>query len=175
MTEWTSITGGPRRSLASLLVVGLSIGAVACGDDSGGDPAATSLSDDAVIEYQFQDASVEPESHRSYTLTIQRDEVHAVVDSYGDVIGETSEPLPEEVWDGLVDGYGDVASISSVDSDCDGGTGRSITVTEADEVLVHASLSPCDDPEGEEMVEQLDAYVDPVIAAIPDWDSLFEQ
>jgi hypothetical protein len=172
MRERNSTTGRRWRHCSGALALALTVVVVACSDDSGSSPEA-GLSADAVITYEFRDSSVPPEYHRSYTLTVRRDEVHVVVDSYGDVIGETTEPLPEDVWDGLVAGFDDVATIESVDSDCTGGTGRALRVTEGDEVVVDFSLSPCQG-EGEAEADEVDSYVEPVIDTIPAWDRLFE-
>jgi len=38
------------------------------------------------ITYHFRDASVPPEYHRSYTITVTTDKVRIVVDSYGEIL-----------------------------------------------------------------------------------------
>lgn len=153
--------------LIPLLVVAGVVGA-GCSDSDGD----VSVSDDAVITYHFGDSSVPPEYHRSYTLTITKDQVHAVVDSYGDVVGETTEALPPRVWDQLVDGVDDVTSIDAdaIDSGCTGGTSRDLTIKDAGAEVVAVDLEVCNGNDTQS--DQLDAYVEPVIGAIPDWEEI---
>jgi hypothetical protein len=159
------------KLLAALTLVALAVG---CGDDDSGDDVT--LSDDAVIEYHFGDSSVPPEVHRSYTLTIDRTEVHAVVDSYGDLIGEDTVPLPDEVWTGLADNLDAVTDLDVSDDDdgCSGGTSRELTITDGDDEVVDVAFSVCGGS-NESAAGELDDYVAPVIDAFPDWESLFDQ
>jgi hypothetical protein len=157
--------------LPAVLVLGLATSLGACGDDDSSSGEVT-LSDDAVIDYRYGDASVEPQYHRSYTLTIRSDEVHVVVDSYGDVLHDTTAPLPPEVWDGLVDDATAIAGLDVEEDDpCDGGTNRSITITDGDDTVLELDIPVCGDASAE-TADRLDAYLQPVRDAIPDWDAL---
>jgi hypothetical protein len=164
------------RHLAALAVLtaatttGLAAG---CGDDDDDGPDDVALSDDAQITYHFGDSSVPPEFHRSYTLTIDATEVHAVVDSYGDVLEDVTEELPAEVWDGLVAGAGTVALLDPSDDDegCAGGTSREIEITDGDDTVAASAFSVCGGA-NEDTARTLDAYVQPVLDAIPNWDDL---
>lgn len=163
---------GPGLVLSAVVMVG------ACGgDDDPAEPDRLQLSDQAVIEYHYGDSSVPPEYHRSFTLTIRRDEVHVVVDSYGDVLQDTTVPLPEPVWSELTgaDSIGTIADldVEGGDDGCDGGTSRSLDVTDQGDAVVATELSVCGDLNGE-AADRLDAYVQPVIDSIPDWERLVE-
>lgn len=161
------------RSTA-VLTIGLALGA-ACGDDSTGSVESIDLSDDATIEYVFTDSSVPPEFHRSYTLTIESDDVHAVVDSYGDEIGETSAPVTEGLWGSLALQADEMAKIEPDEAadGCAGGTKRDLTVVDRDETVIDLSFSVCEG--NEDQAARVDAYIDPVIAVIPDWDSVLDK
>jgi len=150
----------------------MAMGLAACGDDN---PAVAEIGDDAVIEYHYGDSSVEPEFHRSYTLTISSDEVHVVVDSYGDVLQDTTAPVPAEVWTGLVENVGELAAIDPDDGDdgCDGGTSRSMTVTDGGEAVYDVAFGVCGGA-NDAAADRLDAYVAPVTEAIPDWEALVD-
>ena len=66
---------------------------VACASDA--DPADEAVELDpasATVEYHYQDSSVPPEYHRSYTLTVTQGEADLVVDSYGDVLHDETAP-----------------------------------------------------------------------------------
>src|SRR5690606_31570938 len=85
------------RSLAVALTLPFIV--AACGDDDGGGGggAATVPSGEAITEagFHFGDASLPPEAHRSWTVTVTPDMAYVVVDSYGDVVGEdTAEITP---------------------------------------------------------------------------------
>lgn len=155
-----------------VVAAGLASLVAGCGGDDD-DADDVSLSDDAQITYAFGDASVPPEFHRSYTLTIDATEVHAVVDSYGDVVGEVTEDLPAEVWDGLVADVGSIADLDASDDDegCAGGTSRSIQITDGGETVVVKEIYACGGGnEGPATV--LDAYIEPVLDTIPNWSEL---
>lgn len=137
----------------------LAVGAAACGT-SGGDAVGTSdgietdgastdgtttdggggALDPATTEVvlAFTDSSVAPEYHRSYTLTVSAKGVHVVVDSYGDVLHDVTEDVPEEQWDAFVADLPDRLDAlpePQADDGCAGGTGTELTVTEGgDEV-----------------------------------------
>jgi len=167
----TATTARLALVLASVGLVGV---AAACGDDDGADDddGDVTLSDEASITYEFGDASVPPEFHRSYTLTIDATEVRAVVDSYGDVIEDVTAPLPADVWAGLAADGGTVADLDvEDDGGCDGGTSRSLEITDRGETLADSSFSVCGGA-NEAPAEVVDAYVQPVLDAIPDWEAL---
>jgi hypothetical protein len=145
-----------RRAVAlvvsSLLLVA---GAAACGT-SAGDDALTgsdgtetdgtatdelpSALDPATTEVvlAFTDSSVAPEYHRSYTLTVNAQGVHVVVDSYGDVLHDVTEDVPDDQWSAFVADLPErLAALPDPEPDdgCAGGTGTALTVTEGgDEV-----------------------------------------
>jgi hypothetical protein len=164
-----------RRFGLLLVLVPLVIGTGACGggdDDDGPTDSGATLSDDAVITYHYGDSSVPPEYHRSYTLTITKDEVHAVVDSYGDVLHDVTEPLPPKVWQQLVATVDTVLDLE-VDEDaepCAGGTTRDLKIEDKDEAAVDVGFGACGGSNGE-AESAVDEWVQPVIDAIPDWDS----
>lgn len=80
--------------------------------------------------FHFQDASVPPEYHRSYTLTFEENKTHLIVDSYGDVITDTLLNLSEEDTQkifSLIDKYNiKNKPKNNDDKGCTGGTGISI-------------------------------------------------
>ena len=163
-----------RRLLVTVPLVVLVLAVAACGgdDDDGPEAADDVLSDDATIEYHFGDSSVPPEYHRSYTLTVTKAEVHAVVDSYGDVLHDVTEPLPADVWDELVATADDVVDLP-VDEDeepCTGGTTRGLTIEDGGETLIDVSFGACGGSNGEAET-RVDRWIRPVTQAIPDWES----
>lgn len=53
------------------------------------------------ITFEFRDASVPPQYHRSYTIDVTSTQSHLVVDSYGEVLADTTENVKPEVWKSL--------------------------------------------------------------------------
>lgn len=129
-----------------LLAVGLLAG---CGDDDGSGEATTTTqpSGEAITEagFHFQDSSVPPEYHRSWTLTVTDGRAYVVVDSYGDVVGEDTVEVPAGVWEDLRAGVaaieGDEADPS--DDGCAGGTGAEVWAREGDAELFQMDASVC--------------------------------
>jgi hypothetical protein len=165
-----------RMAAAGLLAPLAPLGTLAACGGGDGPSDVDPLSDAAVIEYRYGDASVPPEFHRSYTLTITRTDVHVVVDSYGDVIVEATEPLPGEVWDDLVADVGDMAALDAGNGagggdGCAGGTSRHLTVRDAGVVVVDLDAEVCGDA-GSRAGERIDDYVAPVTEVFPDFEAI---
>lgn len=155
-----------RRVLGAAMAVVMTAG---CGgdDDVSRPPADTARSEVSVVEFRYLDSSVPPQYHRSWTLTIEPDQVHVVVDSYGTVLADVHRPLPEGLWSKL----GPVPESSfTADAGCTGGTARVVRITEGGDTR-EAVVESCGG-QGAEAAEALDAWVAPVVAAIEDWETL---
>ena len=134
----------------------------ACGDDDGGadlDPAT------ATLVYQFHDASVPPEYHRSYTLTADAGSAHLVVDSYGDVLHDVTEPNDVERWERVLDESQTLSNATDVtDRACAGGTSEELRVLDGEnEAVIDVFVDHCgasSGPELEEVVTELLALFD---------------
>ena len=167
-----------RRLPLLLVLLPLVLAVGGCGGDDDDDEPSEStgeLSDSATIEYHYGDSSVPPEYHRSYTLTITKDEVHAVVDSYGDVLHDVTEPLPAAVWAELRDTADTVLDLD-IEEDaepCAGGTTRGLEIDDGGTMLVDVSFGACGGSNGEAET-RVDRWIRPVIQAIPDWDSYLD-
>ena len=142
-----------------------------CAGDSADDEAR--LADTATIGYEYRDASVPPEFHRSYTLSISRDEVAAVVDSYGDVLYDATTPISDDVWERLADTFETVVDLEpdEIEDGCAGGTGRVLVIADGDQTLVDVDVEVCGG-ENADTADAIDAYVAPVIDAIPNWEDV---
>jgi hypothetical protein len=54
------------------------------------------------ITYRFEDSSVPPEYHRSYTITLTPERVNIVVDSYGDFIAQKEYKIRKKQFINIV-------------------------------------------------------------------------
>lgn len=108
----------------------------ACGSGTNHRTAESAELDPATTEVvlHFHDSSVPPPYHRSYVLTVSDGQVHAVVDSYGDVLHDVTEPVPRAEWvaflDGLDDELATMADPEQSDEACTGGTSIDFTVND---------------------------------------------
>lgn len=84
------------------------------------------------IVFVYHDASVPPDDHRSYIITITPNKLYYVVDSYGDVIKEDSLDIDKGKWEQCKNAF-ESANIRNVVEKkniegCTGGNGSSIRV-----------------------------------------------
>ena len=54
------------------------------------------------VTYHFGDASVPPEYHRSYTITVNTDKVRIVVDSYGEILAKKEYEITNKQFDDII-------------------------------------------------------------------------
>lgn len=106
--------------------------------ESGLPPAAT-------VNYHFQDSSVPPPYHRSYTLTFDRNQVHIVVDSYGDVLADRTAPMTETAWNTVSNNFAAIRNISvrEPEQGCVGGTSFALTVDDGGATVFALQASVC--------------------------------
>ncbi len=98
------------------------------------------------IEYQFGDASVPPQFHRSYSITITMDTLRIVVDSYGEILQEKSFSFTVDDFNKvkLVIKKNKIGNIDLGEYDgCTGGTTESLTLYGRNEVLFTGTVYHC--------------------------------
>lgn len=82
------------------------------------------------ITYHFGDATVPPNYHRSYTITITADSVKIIVDSYGDILVEEEYEITAQQFDDIRRSLerNNIRNCTlSDDEGCTGGTSESIS------------------------------------------------
>jgi hypothetical protein len=104
----------PPPGLAGLCIAACGTWGVACRSDAFPPQPATAetsaakskedrLSQDVTrVVLRFLDRSVPPRYHRSYTVTVEPEQVRTSVDVYGEVIAQTSSPMSSSEWLALV-------------------------------------------------------------------------
>ncbi|HET9200504.1 MAG TPA: hypothetical protein VFO84_05960 [Dehalococcoidia bacterium] len=156
-----------------LLAIALTILSTACGgDDDDAEASGEPLSDSATIEYRYDDASIPPEFHRSYELSISKDEADFVVDIYGDVVRDETVEVPPEAWAELANTEHPVFELEpeATEGDCAGATARRLTVTDGGDEVLDLDFEVCGGA-NDEAASVVDGYVQPLIDTIPDWGS----
>lgn len=115
------------------------------------------------IQYRFNDASVPPEYHRSYTLTASAAEARIVVDAYGDVLHDEIATVDDDTWRAVLRAAAGLPTDSSGHSDdCAGGTSRDLLITEADERVLDVQVADCGS-DGQGQAEVIEAFVTPLL------------
>ena len=98
------------------------------------------------FQYQYGDSSVPPEYHRSYTITIESNQLLFVVDSYGDILLEQTLDISEDFQDEIVSllrSY-EIKSKEKTSSDgCAGGTTKHIRLFKKGKVVFEGGLYFC--------------------------------
>lgn len=129
------------------------------------------LPDDAQIEYRFNDASIPPEYHRSYTLLVDRNQATITVDSYGDLLFEETVPVSDAAWQALVDGYPTISGLTSPpEGTCTGDTSSAVEITASGQPILDLSASSCD--RAAEVAGQLNEWIAPARALFAPMDEL---
>jgi hypothetical protein len=166
------------RTRTALVLLALVLAAGCGGDDDDAtdadtDAGAEALGDGAAITYHYIDASVPPDVQRNYSFVVTSEEIQATVDSYGDLIDEATVETPTEVWAALSDTSQPALTVEadSIPEGCTGGTGRHLLVNDSPAFSFEAGFDVCGGV-NEEQAEAVDAYIEPVTEAIPEWESM---
>jgi len=96
--------------------------------------------------YQFHDASVLPEYHRSYDITITKDKICKLIHSYGDTISYITIKIAAKNFYKLLTTFSDskISNCQLGDSDgCTGGTGVSISCFENNNEIFRGHFYKC--------------------------------
>lgn len=113
---------------------------------SNGEKSTVDFSETTSVEYHFGDASVSPTYHRSHSITLTKTELHFVVDSYGDIIKDTTITVDTSQLNKVIKAL-ETANImnckSEGDDGCTGGTSNSVTVLKGTETIFKGSAYHC--------------------------------
>jgi hypothetical protein len=98
------------------------------------------------IRYRFQDSSVPPEYHRSYTITIDKDKLKITVDSYGDILAEREYRITKNQFERLIASLKEnhIGKAELGDDDgCTGGTSESISYSDLSKEIFSGTVYHC--------------------------------
>jgi hypothetical protein len=129
------------------------------------------------VVYEYGDASVEPRYHRSYTIDVTKDSVHVVVDSYGDVLADTTYSLDGDRFEALLEEL-EESGLHSVDGSrpggCTGGTTEAFILYGEDGVVLSGSVYHCGGEDYGDLAGDLEGAAGAVRALVPALDELTE-
>jgi len=133
----------------------------------------------AKIDYHFQDASIPPQYHRSYTISASDGKIHIVVDSYGDIVNEASYDISEQQMNALVDAlekyHIEQKSFDPEKSKCIGGTSKAIKVYSANTLIIDGIAYACGGKVDGSLSGDIDSFARILESMIPDFTNLLQK
>lgn len=101
------------------------------------------------IVFEFHDASVPPDDHRSYIISITPTTLYYVVDSYGEVIKKDSLEIGKQKWEQCKNAFESAGIRNVIEKEsiegCTGGTGNSIKIFNGHDFLFLGYQYRCGD------------------------------
>lgn len=136
-------------------------------------PSTTQLPHGAVVTYRFQDSSVPPPYHRSYTLTFDQERARIVVDSYGEVLADETTAMTPEAWEGVSASFDVIRGLKVAEpaQGCTGGTGFAVNVNSDGTAVVDIEGYACGGVNSEAS-DQVKTWVSPVRSLFPPMSEL---
>jgi len=127
------------------------------------------------IIYRFEDASVPPEYHRSYTITLMPEKLFIVVDSYGTMIAEKEFRIEKKQYDDIVSSLlkNNIRKQSLTAHDgCTGGTAETVSYWDEKEEIFSASLYHCGGIDSGNLGGNVKQFADDIKKLIPSLSDL---
>lgn len=127
------------------------------------------------ITYHFGDASVPPDFHRSYTITVTDEGVRIVVDSYGKILADkTYEITPKQfnaIKSSLASNKIKNCTLDEEDG-CTGGTSERISYMDNKKNIFSGSIHHCGGKDTGNLCGDVTRFANDVKQLIPDLDKL---
>ncbi|CAG5081121.1 hypothetical protein [Parvicella tangerina] len=162
------------RTVLTIFLVAFLLGC----DEPSNEKEQTAMELDYLV-FEFHDSSVPPPYHRSYKLSFKGEVVHAIVDSYGDVLTDTVINLgTEKVQKALVmiEKYKVTNKEKNEESEgCSGGTGISVRYGLGDEALCKGYVYFCAGDQFGDLSGDLTGLKHELTNLIPNFSSLLKE
>ncbi len=155
-----------NRLLLALAFFGL----VSCEENMNLDPKQVTE-----VIYSFQDASVPPEYHRSYSITINKNQAAIEVDSYGDILAKDEFQFSEGQFEDLISTINEAQlkeCESNNEAQCTGSTGELISIKEGEKEVYHQYLDHCDKNSNISKCGDFPTVIKAIKAFVPNLESL---
>ncbi len=139
-------------------------------------PLVLDTNESIIIDYGFNDSSVSPEYHRSYTITISPTNIHVQVDSYGDVLADKNLPISSNQFEELIQTINEANLVSGRNEPadpCDGGTSESLTIKAADKQVYNGYFDHCADAPSDSM-GNIELVMDAIHELVPNLGEMLQ-
>ncbi len=167
-----------NTSFKPLLFIPLALAATAgCQTTRGGGDGANGGETIREITYAFGDASVPPEYHRSYTITVTTDTARVVIDSYGDVLADEQYEITEAQFGNIRNSLetNDIRHCTLDENEgCAGGTSEGISYSDEDTELFSGTVYHCAGVDSGNLCGDVASFADDVKGLVPDFEELLQ-
>lgn len=130
------------------------------------------------IQYSYQDESLPPPYHRSYTVVITDSLLQVTVDSYGIIISDSTFSCTKEKLGNIIQllDSGKVRNRKEKENDgCTGGNGESIFCKSRGKMVFSGNIEHCGGKDFGNMQGELSPAVEALLALIPDFKRLLKR
>ncbi len=127
------------------------------------------------ITYHFGDASVPPEYHRSYTITVTADKVGIVVDSYGKILADKRYEITNKQFNDIKNSLkrNKVRNCTLGDDEgCSGGTTERISFSDGENEIFSGSVYHCGGKDTGNLCGDITNFAEDVRNLVPGLDEL---
>lgn len=148
-------------------------GIVACGNHEGEHKVTQTTIKE--ITYHFGDASVPPNYHRSYTITVTADRAKIVVDSYGDILADEEYEITSKQFDDIQRSLekNKIRNCTLGDDEgCTGGTSESISYVNNKNETFSGSVYHCGGKDTGNLCGDIGSFADDVKKLVPNLEKL---
>jgi len=127
------------------------------------------------ITYRFIDASVPPQYHRSYTITVSQNRAHITVDSYGDVLAEKEFNISSDQFKELLNCFQKTKIRNcklEKENGCTGGTGEKISLSDENKDMFSGRIYHCGGKNYGNLCGGISLFAEEIKRMVPDLDGL---
>ena len=127
------------------------------------------------ITYHFKDASVPPEYHRSYTITVTTDKLRIVVDSYGEILADKEYEITSKQFNDIKNSLekNKIRNCTLGDDEgCTGGTIERISFSDGKNKMFSGSVYHCGGKDTGNLCGDITSFADDVKNLVPNFDKL---
>lgn len=130
------------------------------------------------IVYSFGDSSVPPQYHRSYVITATPENIHIVVDSYGNILADTTYEMNTENFKLLTDKLSETGlknkKKTTENKGCTGGTTKSVVIFKGEKTIINGTSYICGGEAYGDLEGDIDSFSNEINKFIPDIKKLLE-
>lgn len=151
----------------------LTVIAVSCNGDGEDNMTNTTIQE---ITYHFGDASVPPEYHRSYTVTVTTDKVRIVVDSYGEILADKEYEITNKQFNDIRNSLkrNNIRNCTlGNDEGCTGGNSERISFSDGENEIFSGTVYHCGGKDTGNLCGDITSFADDVKNLVPNLDKLF--
>ena len=125
--------------------------------------------------YHFGDASVPPEYHRSYTITVTTNKVSIIVDSYGKILADEGYEITRKQFNDIINSLkrNKIRNCTLGDDEgCSGGTIERISFSDAENEIFSGSVYHCGGKDIGNLCGDITSFANDVKKLVPNLDAL---